>query len=394
MKVLISCPMNTVTGYGVDGVELARAFLRWGADVYLHPSGVHPPLPTEVAALLTKSIPDHVDLLISHRCPQELARQESAGLFATSTVALAWTMWEWDSLDNVDEISQLNCEHAFKVTENLSGVLKSFDAVLAYDKVSQQALSPYHSQVDVLQGGVTPLPSVQRDWQASPFRFLMVGALSHRKNPFAAVTAFKKLRYAGELQDAQLVLKTTFGGLHPAMERWCPGLRIIGEVWPEEQVYELYRQSHVLLAPSWGEGKNIPAAQFAMTGGAVAATYVGGHAQWMTDAWSWPVRFELAEVSPGARGAVVDVDHLAEVMLALYTDRAETARRAAVAARVLPGMLSWDSVLERLMFRLRDFAGARGSEVESLMRACRRAHLDSPEIAAIKGRSALDGVRV
>lgn len=395
MKVLLSAPVNTATGYGNDGVELARALLRWGADVYLHPSGVHPPVPPEVAVLLTKPIPDHVDLLISHRCPQELARQESAGVYATSTVSLAWTMWEWDSLANVDELSLGNCEHAFRVTDHLADTLKSFDAVLAYDKVSAKALAPYHSKIAVLQGGVTPVKPVARDWQASPFRFLMLGALSARKNPFAAITAFKNLRDRGELADAQLVLKTTYPGLHPAMEQWCPGLKIIGEVWPEAQVQELYRQSHVLLAPSWGEGKNIPAAQFAMSGGAVAATSVGGHAEWMAESYSWPLRYTLeATSSAGARGAVVDPEHFEEVMLALYTDRAETARRAAVASRVLPAMLNWDSVLERLMLRLRDFAGLRGSEVETLMRACRKPSLDDAEIASIKGRAAFDGVRV
>lgn len=393
MKVLISSPVNPVTGYGNDGIEMVRAFLRWGADVYLHPSGVHPPLPAEVAAILTKPLPEHVDLFISHRCPQELARRESAGVYATSTVALAWSMWEWDSLCNVDEINQNNCEHAFRVTDHLGEVMQGFDALLAYDEVSKKALSPYHSKVDILQGGVAPVPPVARDWTARPFRFLMAGALSARKNPFAAIEVFRQLKLDGELTDAQLVLKTTLAGLHPAMESWCPDLRIIGEVWPEARLQALYEASHVLLAPSWGEGKNIPAAQFAMSGGAVAATNIGGHAQWLSPSYSWPLRFELTELYPGARGAVVDKDHLAETMLAIYNDRSETARRAAVAARVLPSMLSWDSVLERLMLRLGSLAGQRGHDVEGAMRLCRKPSEDGV-FSNIRGRGALDGVRV
>lgn len=393
MKVLVSCPVNTQTGYGSDGIELVQALLSWGADVYLHPSGIHPPLPADVAAVLTKPIPEHVDLLISHRCPQELALSpESAGIYATSTVSVAWTMWEWDSLDNVDEIAPGNCEHAFRVTDHLEKALSRFDAVLAYDTVSQQALSPYHSRVEVLQGGVRPLSPMRRDWQSSPFRFVMVGALSSRKNPFAAVEAFKRLRDAGELADAELVLKTTYPGLHPAMEKWCPGLRIIGDVWPVEQIYGLYRLSHVLLAPSWGEGKNRPAIQFATSGGAVAATLVGGHAQWMSPEYSWPLRFEMKPTSSaGARAAIVDPDHLAETMLALYTDRAETARRAEVASRVLPGMVAWPRVLERLQEKLATIAGSRGAEVSTLMRSCRRP--DASESALLqdqKRRGALD----
>jgi glycosyltransferase involved in cell wall biosynthesis len=394
MKVLLSGPANVITGYGNDIVELARALARWGVDLYLHPSSVHPPLPPLVAALLTKEIPQHVDLLISHRCPQELAASpESAGLYSVATVALAWSMWEWDSLDNVDTLNAKNCEHSFRVTEHLEKALSRFDAVLAYDEVSKQALDPYHKRVDILQGGVDPLAPMQRDWNASPFRFVMVGALSHRKNPFAAINAFKSLRDAGELQDAELVLKTTYPGLHPAMEQWCPGLRIFGEVWPIEKVYQLYRSSHVLLAPSWGEGKNRPAIEFATSGGAVAATNVGGHAQWMSPEFSWPLKYELKEISSGARGAVVSEDHLAETMLDLYTNRAETARRAGVAARALPGMVSWDRVLERLQLRLESLAGGRGAEVSALMRACRRQEDDMGTLSvdALLKRGSLHG---
>lgn len=392
MKVLLSCPVNTTTGYGQDGVELARALMRWGVDLYLHPSGLHPPIPADVAALLTKQIPEHVDLFISHRCPQELAMSpESAGLYAVSTVSVAWSMWEWDSLDNVDAISRSNCEHAFKVTENLAKALTHFDTVLAYDEVSKQALSPYHPRISVLQGGVDALAPSPRDWHASPFRFLMVGALSSRKNPFSVIEAFKKLRDAGELADAQLVLKTTIAGLHPAMEQWCPGLRIIGEVWPTDQLRELYRQSHVLLAPSWGEGKNRPAVEFATSGGAVAGTWIGGHAQWMSSEYAFPLRYTLEETSPGARGAIVDSDHLAETMLALYTDRAETARRASVASRVLPGMMSWSRVLERLCQHLKTVGGDRGVEVAALMRACRQPEdLRAPAVREVASRAALD----
>jgi len=388
--------VNSQTGYGTDGIELAQALMAWGADVYLHPSGVHPPLPADVAALITKPIPEHVDLLISHRCPQELARSpESAGLYSVSTVSVAWSMWEWDSLDNVDEVNQANCEHAFRVTDHLGKALTHFDAVFAYDEVSKSALSPYHDKVSVLQGGVTTLPPHQRDWNASPFRFLMLGALSSRKNPWVSINSFKKLRDAGELQDAQLVLKTTYPGLHPAMESWCSGLKIIGEMWSVEAVHALYRESHVLLAPSWGEGKNRPAIEFASTGGAVVATNVGGHAQWMSDQYAYPLRFEMKETFSGlkARAAIADEDHLAEIMLGIYNNRSEAARRGEVAARTLPNMVSWTRVLERFCDRLETVAGSRGVEVATRMRMCRKP--EKPESAQFQDmlrRGALDGL--
>lgn len=394
MKVLLSGPVNVITGFGNDVCELAHALVRWGVDLYIHPSSVHPPLSPTMAALLTKTIPREVDLLISHRCPQELAASpESAGLYSAATVALAWSMWEWDSLANVDSLNKNNCEHSFRVTDHLEKALSRFDAVLAYDKVSKQALDPYHKIVDILQGGVDPLPHMPRDWSAKPFRFCMVGALSSRKNPFAAINAFKALRDNGELKDAELILKTTYPGLHPAMEQWCPGLRIIGEVWPIEKIHQLYRSSHVLLAPSWGEGKNRPAIEFATSGGAVVATNFGGHAQWISPEYAWPLRFELTSMEEGARAAVVDEEHLRETMLALYTDRAETARKASIASRVLPAIVSWDRVLERLQLRLAELPGPRGTEVAALMHSCRRSEdsIENLSVDALLRRGSLHG---
>lgn len=396
MKVLLSCPVNTVTGYGTDGVELAQALQEWGADVYLHPSSVTAPLPADVAVLLTKPVPDHVDLLISHRCPQEISRgPDASGLITDATLRVAWSMWEWDSLANVDEIDGNSCEHSFKVLDNIVRGLEPFDAVFAYDEISQRAFAPLHPRVDILQGGVRPLPPSARDFtSADPFRFLMVGALTSRKDPWASINAFKSLREAGELEHAQLILKTTRPGLHPAMEQWLPGLKIINEIWSEDLLRELYRQSHVLLAPSWGEGKNRPAIEFATSGGAVAATAVGGHAQWISPDYAWPLRFSMVTEPSGAASARVDPDHLRETMLALYTNRAETARRAAVASRVLPGMVNWAGVLERLCERLRSIGGERGAEVHTRMKVCRRPDKhESEQFKQFGRRGAFDGMQ-
>lgn len=391
MRVLVASPVNSVTGYGNDGIELIQALIRWGADVYIAPSSVFPPLPREVAALMTKQIPPTVDLLIAHKCPQELARAESCGIYSLATVALAWTMWEWSSLANVDIIDRNNCEHAFRVTDNLRRSIDRFDAVLAYDTVSHSAFDPYHDNVHIQQGGVTPLAELSRNWYASPFRFLMCGVLSERKNPFAAVNAFKLLRDSGELEDATLTLKSTYPSLHPRMEEWCPGLKLINELWPTSKLRDLYAVSHVMLAPSWGEGKNRPGIEFATTGGAFVAPRIGGHAQWMSSDYTWSVDYELRDFGNGSMGADVKVSHLAEIMLKLYTDRAGTAMKAERAAKCLPAMVSWDNVLERLMFRLPDIVPGRGAEVAALMRSCRR---DPSSVLAdsFKARAALDPV--
>lgn len=375
MRVLYSGALNDVTGYGADGYGLCQSLIRWGCDVYVQPTNVHPPLPPSIAALLTKAIPDHVDLALTHRCPQELAFPASSGPRTTATVSLAWSMWEYASLDNVDHISSNNCEHQPRVTDRLSSGLASYDALLAYDEVSHGALSPYHKDTRILQGGVDTPPRWERDWFGSPFRFLMLGALHNRKNPMAVVTAFKELRDAGELADAELILKTVVPGFAPQLQDWCPGLTVITEVWTPQRVDRLMSSCHALLAPSRGEGKNIPAVRFAASGGAVAATSVGGHNQWLSSEIGFPLRWEWRDSVDG-RGAEVDHGHLREVMVALYRDREEARRRAECAAAALPAMVGWDRVLERLAAILggteRPLAGSRGAEVAALMARARR----------------------
>lgn len=371
MKVLVNGAANDVTGYGNDTLGLCSALMKWGCDVYLQPSNVHPPLPPQIAALLTKPLPVHVDLALTHRCPQELASPRSFAPRSVATVSLAWSMWEWESLENVDRASTTNCEHSLRVTDVLSRELSVYDSLLAYDNVSYSALSPYHVSTHILQGGIE-IPAVQaRDWFGSPFRFLMLGALHARKNPIAAALAFKELKAAGEIPDAELILKTVSAGLPKALEEWCPGIRVVAEVWPPSDLDSLMGMCQVLLAPSRGEGKNIPALRFAASGGAVAATKVGGHEMWLSEQIGFLLDYEWRDSIDG-RGAEVDPSHLAEVMLRLYRDRGETRRRAEMAARVLPAMVSWDRVVQRLCDGLEGYAGPRGAEVQARMRAARR----------------------
>jgi glycosyltransferase involved in cell wall biosynthesis len=361
MKVLVSGAMNTVTGYGNDTIELCRALLRWGCDVSVHPASIYPPIPIETSAILTKPIPSTVDLAITHRCPQELASVEASGMRSMAIVSLAWSMWEFPSLSNSSAY----------VINNLRERLSSFDALLAYDPVSCEALSPFHKKTHILQGGVAPLSKLSRDWFESTFRYCMLGVLSPRKNPWAAIRAFKDLRSEGELQNSELILKTVVPGLPAKLEQWCPGLKIIKQAWPEEQISSFYANCHAMIAPSRGEGKNIPAVQFATSGGAVAATQVGGHAQWLSNDVGFPLRWEWQDSVDG-RGALVDQNHLKETMLRLYTDRAEARQRGECAARTLPAMVSWDRVLDRLCNMLPSLAGRRGEEVAEKMQTCRQ----------------------
>jgi glycosyltransferase involved in cell wall biosynthesis len=257
--------------------------------------------------------------------------------------------------------------------------MSKFDGVLAYDAVTAtafRAASPI--PVAILQGGFDPTGWKQesRDWFGPRFGFCMLGQLHSRKDPFVAVQAFTAARGLDKdfADQAFLSLKTTAPGLHKSMEEAYPRVKIYREVWPKEMVRRFYADHHVLVAPSRGEGKNMPALEFMATGGAVIATGWGGHSQWLHPSYAYSLDYTLAPESPDfpkALQARASVEHLRDLMLHTFHHRSEVRDKADLAAEVIPRLCSWDSVVRRLFeSTIKEFKG--GQQVADLAAACRR----------------------
>jgi len=368
MKVLLEIPLSTFSGYGNDGIGLARALIRWGADVYLAPSAVQAPLPEDVAMLLTKQLNGPFDLIINHHDPAALVSTEEKKRAAD--VYVAWTMWEYSNFGNLPGRTKLKKN------------LKHFDAVIGYDPVSSQCLQDYAykgQSVLTIQGGFEPeqWPFAEgRRWDEGRFGFCMVGQLHMRKDPFVAIEAFNELKQDPniEFDEAELHLKTTVPGLHSAMEQVIPKLRIHYDVWPNNILYKFYEAQHVLLAPSRGEGKNMPALEMQSTGGAVIATNWGGHQQWLHKDYAYPLDYSLHPVdgnSPNTFNARASVENMKELMLHAYNNREEVRRKGELASQIIPQMCSWDSVVERLFLQLAD-STPNGQKLWAAAQSCRR----------------------
>jgi glycosyltransferase involved in cell wall biosynthesis len=345
MRILVKTSLSPYSGYGQDGLGVVRALTNAGHDVYVQPEHVDAPLPFEVARLLTKRLVAPFDVLVHHTDPGQLGLTPEARSAARVTVG--WTMWESTSL-----VPQL------KNVRLLPKKLKSYDLILGYDAVSTEALRPYvrTSKLAVLQGGFWPdeWKAAERSWFSDRFGFAMVGQLHERKDPFVAIQAFQELKteLGREFDGAELHLKTNLPGLHSAMETCIPKLRVHYDVWSQDILYQFYAKQHVLLAPSRGEGKNLPALEFQSTGGAVIATNWGGMTGWLDRSFAYPLRYSLAPVDPQhpeCLQARADKDHLKELMLHVFRNRAEVRDKAALAAKVIPQSMSWDSVISRLM---------------------------------------------
>jgi glycosyltransferase involved in cell wall biosynthesis len=341
VKVLLKSPLNPHSGYGNDGLGIALALRQAGCDVYLDPTSVQTPLPPDVAELLTKRLTPPFDLLIHHVDPGQLGLSDGERRSARFTVA--WSMWEMTSLDNMAGRS--------KTRRNLAG----YDLVAGYDKVSLSALEPYISTNGaVVQGGYWPRlwPHMPRDFHSPALNFCMVGALGPRKDPFTAIRAFQALREQNPRLDVTLTLKTVSPGLHSKLADTIPGLSIVYDVWSDDELRAFYRSQHVLLAPSRGEGKNMPALEFLSTGGTVIATNWGGHTQWLSPSIGYPLNYTLGPIEPSKPNclwAAADEQHLTELMLHAATHRDELARKGAAAADLIPQMCSWPKAIDRLM---------------------------------------------
>ena len=202
MRVLVAVPLSVYSGYGNDGIGLIMALLRKGIDVRVRPTHVDPPLPKEIAHLLTQELEPPFDLYLNHVDPLQLKQTDHNAEHATMSVG--WTMWEMTSLANAEP------EDVANIPENT----EPFDLVLGYDPVSVQALSTVLpvEKLGMLQGGFTPdiwKPPVERDWTGDRFGFCMVGQLHDRKDPFTAIEAFRELKQEkGEaFEGAELHLK-------------------------------------------------------------------------------------------------------------------------------------------------------------------------------------------
>lgn len=345
MKFLLDTVFDQSSGYGNDGVGLAKALAAAGHEVHLAPRSITPPIPPDVALMLSRDYTPPFDVVITHVDPPSIHLEPVYRKLAMR--AVAWTMWEW--LDYRDDYGP---DGVRTDTSTLKERLQSYDLLLSYDPVTRDALAPHVPEGcmhRMLQGGYWPEDwkglDGSRDWFEGTFRFVMVGQLGGRKDPFCAIRAFNILREEhGPKFDAELHLKTLIKSLHPGIEEAYPGIEVHWRHWNRAQMRRFYATSHCLLAPSRGEGKNMPALEAMTAGMAVIATDWGGHQVWMNSEYAYPLGYGIS----GGQ-AKADPEDLAREMWHVYTHREEAREKGRLAARTIPAMCSWEAVVRELM---------------------------------------------
>jgi glycosyltransferase involved in cell wall biosynthesis len=361
LKVLLVGPFSRYSGYGSDLIDMADALMLKGIDVYLQPINLQPPLPKGVANLLTKHLEAPFDLMIHHVDPSMLGATKEQK--AATDVIVGWSMWEFSTLGNLVGRS------TFKKRTS------DFDALFGYSDVSVGAFQARAPKLPMgtLQGGYNDKlwPYMERNWHGKRFSFIMNGQLGLRKNPFVAIEAFAELKteYPVEFEPAEFHLHTTVSSLPPMIEDAIPKLRVHYRTFDDYEMHEFYKSGHVLLAPSYGEGKNLPALEMLSTGGSVVATDWGGHQQWLHTQYAYPLNYELEPFGvPGrdllnCKWAKADKDHLKALMLHCFRNREEVKQKGMTGAKLIPEMCSWDRVMDDFFRRLPDLVPGKGHEV-------------------------------
>jgi glycosyltransferase involved in cell wall biosynthesis len=397
LKVVVKSPFSIFSGYGTDGFGLLRAFERWGCDVYAQPTWLDVPIPRDLVHIFTRELRAPFDLVVNHWDPEHLSITREAR--QACRVAVAWTMWEFAGGPGKDGKPVSGLVPHGHGRSKLPRSLRWFDLVLGYDQVSLDALEfylPKRTHRSILQGGYDSQDwkVLDRDWDSPRFGFAMHGALNARKAPWTAIQAFNELKferpgpYPDGFDDATFALHTNAPGeIFPELNEPFKEqrLRVFVDVFDHNTLEEFYRSAHCLLAPSRGEGKNLPALEMLTTGGAVAATNFGGHTQWMNADYAYPLDYELTpsfERCPwGAHDAKVSIEHMKDVIWHIYTHRHEAKVKAELGSRIIPQMCDWQVVLEALFRRIRDEVTGPGPEVYELAMACKREAAWTPDAA-------------
>ena len=364
MKLLLKASFSRVTGYGNDGIDIARHLDKAGVDVRVMPQYFLPPVPEDFAHLLTKPL-DKTDydvalqflppFFISVREKTSNTHRQQGVPRKVARLHVGWSMWETSLLERRDMTGHGLGADPWKLLDLMyvtwpgcADAFRNFAPDLTYR---------------VLPCGIDGdlYPVVRRQTKGTT-KFCMIGELHQRKDPFVAIDAFRELKEEhGDEFDAQLNLKSSIGGLHPDLEDWTPGIKVHQGIWPYEELIRWMQDMDCYLGPSRGEGNLKPPMEFMATGGTVIVTNWSGPTNWLHPDVAYPLRYTLMPNDParpdGPMMARADKEHLKELMWHVHTHRAEAANKGILAASWIRQVADWKQVIEKLILQLeRDLA--------------------------------------
>lgn len=355
MRLVLRAGFDRWSGYGNDAVDLALQLGKLGLDVVPWPLSLLPPLPPEFTRLLEKDPGRRPDAVLQFSDP---ASFEDMPAWADGPAAFGYSMWERLPLLPTDlwyrDGETFDGEPARAVADRpFSRYLRGMAVTCPMNLDAFRHVDPGLAMT-VVPCGIEPddWPVADRRRSDRPFRFLMIGVLNGRKDPFCVLQAWQWLKANHLGFDAELIVHTFTPGLPPKVaEVYGPGIRFSGQPLTRAELVELYHSADVLVSPSRGEGNNKPAMEFMATGGTVLASEWSGHLNWMTEDATYALPGELrpCEAQPAAVEYVVDPMDCARIMLGIWDDQRLAHRKGARAADWIRERCAWQVLLPKLV---------------------------------------------
>lgn len=212
-----------------------------------------------------------------------------------------------------------------------------------------------------------PLAARERLGLPEGFVFLFVydyNSVFARKNPLGTLEAF--VRAFPAPGGPSLVLKSINAEHHPEdharLVEAAAGhahVHLLDRFLSPTEKNQLIGSADAYVSLHRSEGFGITMAESMLLGKPVIATDYSGNTDFMSADNSWPVRYELRPIGPGAdpypadgRWAEPDLDHAAACLREVYVDREEAARRGARATADILAGHSHEAVGEAIRARL------------------------------------------
>lgn len=347
MKLVLQAAYDGFSGYGLDAVDLAIALDGLGVDVTPWPTSLLPGLPRRFLRLLEKDPRGRKDVQVKFAPPQKIKPWD----YHKDVAKVGYSMWERSPLA-VEDFAGSGWEKD-GVPQNIS--YGGLDTMIVTCRMNLDAFAPFctGTKLQVVPAGIDPdaWPEKPRDTD-NRMRFLMVGMLTGRKDPFALLDAWRELKQERSDFNAQLTLHTLAPGLHPSLQNVYPDVTISQRPLDHDGVLRLYHDHHVYVTTSRGEGNNKPAMEFMATGGTVIATDWSAHQNWLYPDANYAVRGELrqAEHAPdGVQEFYVDRQALKNQLWHCYRNRHEVMNKGEAAAKWMRQGFTWQMIAERFM---------------------------------------------
>jgi glycosyltransferase involved in cell wall biosynthesis len=344
MKLIFRSHFDIGMSFGKSSAQLVMALERAGVDVYPIVEGISLNQPRKFVELLTKSDPGYVDVFLTYLAPESLNINEKTRRHCT--LAVGYSMVEQTSI------------YGYLYT---GGVPHSMlDALIVPCSMN---IKPFQEFAPGIPIYVVPLGADTDFYYYKPrkkrsvFKFCQNGALGHRKGTFEVIEAFKELKKDHPDWKIELHLKTSTDEVPQTVESWCPGIKCYAGYWSAEKLRKFYWDMDVMVCPSRGEGFHLPPVEFLATGGGVIATNWGGHKEWLSPKYAYPLRFSLREVTslngstvdPKAKWAEPNRKHLKELMAYCYLHQDEVKKKGRIGSQVVRDKFTWDEAARKLI---------------------------------------------